>query len=77
MKKNKILFLVVIVLIVVSLAVSCYQPEKADTNENGRYSIIVHGSNIILLDTKTGTFWRKFLLDNQAPTDWKKEVLPE
>lgn len=30
-------------------------------------------SNIIIFDSKTGDYWRKFIENNEGPTDWTKE----
>ena len=30
-------------------------------------------NNIIIFDSKTGDYWRKFIEADEGPTDWSKE----
>ena len=43
--------------------------------DNGnRYQMISpNENNIIIFDSKTGDYWRKFIEPNEGPTDWSKE----
>jgi len=44
-------------------------------SELNRYQMIsANDHNIILLDTKTGEYWRKFVSANEGPTNWTKEI---
>ncbi|MCM1992097.1 hypothetical protein [Oceanirhabdus seepicola] len=46
-------------------------------SELNRYQMIsANDHNIILLDTKTGEYWRKFVPSNEGPTNWTKEIGP-
>ncbi len=33
-------------------------------------------NDIILLDTKTGKYWRRFVPTGKGPTDWTAENMP-
>ena len=47
-------------------------------SELNRYQMIsANDHNIILLDTKTGEYWRKFIPSNEGPTNWSKENVPD
>lgn len=42
-----------------------------------RYQLInANDSNLIFFDQKTGEYWRKFIPNNEGPTDWEKEKSP-
>ena len=43
--------------------------------DNGnRYQMISpNENNIIIFDSKTGDYWRKFIESNEGPTEWTKE----
>lgn len=46
--------------------------------EAGRYQMIsANDNNILLLDTKTGKYWRKFIETNSAPTNWSIQSGPD
>ena len=43
-------------------------------NKDNRYQMISpNENNIIIFDSKTGDYWRKFIETNEGPTDWSKE----
>ena len=43
-------------------------------NKENRYQMISpNENNIIIFDSKTGDYWRKFIETNEGPTDWSKE----
>ena len=45
-------------------------------NKENRYQMISpNENNIIIFDSKTGDYWRKFIEPNEGPTDWSKESL--
>lgn len=41
--------------------------------ENRYKMISPNETNIIIFDSKTGDYWRKFIESNEGPTDWTKE----
>ncbi len=43
-------------------------------NKENRYQMISpNETNIIIFDSKTGDYWRKFIEPDEGPTDWSKE----
>jgi len=58
-----------------------YNMEKSMSSEAegyGRYQMVsANENNIILLDTKTGKYWRKFIPTGKGPTDWAAENTPD
>ena len=43
-------------------------------NKENRYQMISpNENNIIIFDSKTGDYWRKFIEPNEGPTEWSKE----
>ena len=43
-------------------------------NKENRYQMISpNENNIIIFDSKTGDYWRKFIEADEGPTDWSKE----
>ena len=43
-------------------------------NKDNRYQLISpNENNIIIFDSKTGDYWRKFIEPNEGPTEWSKE----
>ena len=43
-------------------------------NKENRYQMISpNETNIIIFDSKTGDYWRKFIEPNEGPTEWSKE----
>jgi len=47
------------------------------TYDSHRYELISpNDCNILLFDTKTGEYWRKFIDSSSGPTEWEKEVIP-
>ena len=43
-------------------------------NKENRYQMISpNENNIIIFDSKTGDYWRKFIEPDEGPTDWSKE----
>lgn len=43
-------------------------------NKDNRYQMISpNENNIIIFDSKTGDYWRKFIEPNEGPTEWSKE----
>ena len=42
-------------------------------NRNRYQMISPNENNIIIFDSKTGDYWRKFIESNEGPTDWSKE----
>ena len=43
-------------------------------NKENRYQMISpNENNIIIFDSKTGDYWRKFIETNEGPTEWSKE----
>ena len=44
-------------------------------NKENRYQMISpNENNIIIFDSKTGDYWRKFIETNEGPTEWSKEA---
>jgi hypothetical protein len=42
-----------------------------------RYEMITaNKNNIIIFDKQSGEYWRKFIPDNEGPTEWVKEPSP-
>lgn len=53
------------------LSISLFLTNKDNTN---RYKMISpNENNIIIFDSKTGDYWRKFIESNEGPTEWSKE----
>jgi len=49
---------------------------KTESDLN-RYQILsASENNIILMDTKTGEYWRKFIKNGEGPTNWAKQSSP-
>lgn len=42
-------------------------------NRNRYQMISPNETNIIIFDSKTGDYWRKFIEPDEGPTDWSKE----
>ncbi|MCI9259190.1 MAG: hypothetical protein HFJ16_03005 [Romboutsia sp.] len=43
-------------------------------NKDNRYQMISpNENNIIIFDSKTGDYWRKFIEPDEGPIDWSKE----
>jgi len=49
----------------------------ADAESNRYQMVSANENNIMLLDTKTGEYWRKFVPNSKGPTYWTKEAGPE
>ncbi len=48
------------------------------TNDLYRYELIsANDNNILLFDSMTGEYWRKFISPNSGPTDWQKQIGPD
>ncbi len=48
------------------------------SKEDNRYQMISpNDNNIIIFDTETGEYWRKFIQPNAGPTEWTKEINPK
>lgn len=72
MKDKSILYICISIIIGFSiLSISLFVVNKENSN---RYQIISpNQSNIIIFDSKTGDYWRKFIERDEGPTDWTKE----
>ncbi|WP_129692045.1 hypothetical protein [Gottfriedia acidiceleris] len=46
------------------------------TNEYKYEMIRANDDNVIIFNKETGEYWRKFLPNNEGPTDWSKEKSP-
>ncbi|MGG2027956.1 hypothetical protein AB1282_19845 [Gottfriedia sp. S16(2024)] len=46
------------------------------TNEYKYEMIQANDNNVIIFNKETGEYWRKFLPNNEGPTDWRKETSP-
>ena len=68
------ILLLTVVIILGSTIVGCQGVPSR--NEPGRYTMHVSGSNLIIFDTVTGKYWRKYLAPNEAPTEWQAETIP-
>ena len=44
--------------------------------DTARYQMITHGDTVIIFDQSNGTFWEKYIPQNEGPTDWKKSESP-
>jgi len=53
-----------------------YESVNTESDSNRYQMISASENNIILLDTKTGEYWRKFIKNGQGPTNWAKESSP-
>lgn len=55
------------------------QNKTETTTENkGRYELIrANDNNILIFDTQTGDYWRKFIKTNEGPTNWQREAKPD
>lgn len=46
--------------------------------ETNRYQMIsANDNNVLLLDTKTGEYWRKYIESNSGPINWSHESSPD
>lgn len=76
MKEKSILYICISIIVgfsilSISLFLTNTYGSKDDTN---RYKMISPSqTNIIIFDSKTGDYWRKFIEPNEGPTDWTKE----
>ena len=72
MENKSILYICISIIIGFSiLSVSLLLLYKDNRN---RYQMISpNETNIIIFDSKTGDYWRKFIETNEGPTDWSKE----
>ena len=72
MENKSILYICISIIIGFSiLSVSLLLLYKDNRN---RYQMISpNENNIIIFDSKTGDYWRKFIETNEGPTDWSKE----
>jgi|GEM_PF-3053078 len=91
MKENKVLYICLSIIIgFVSMGIIIAFPlnriaengkvkyEIISPNDKARYDMISpNDNNIIIFDTSTGTYWRKFIESNSGPNDWEKEDLPD
>lgn len=54
------------------------QKIEDSTKNPYRYELISpNDSNILIFDSMTGEYWRKYIDPNSGPTDWKKEIAPD
>lgn len=72
MENKSILYICISIIIGFSiLSVSLLLLNKDNGN---RYQMISpNENNIIIFDSKTGDYWRKFIESNEGPTEWTKE----
>ena len=72
MENKSILYICISIIIGFSiLSVSLLLLYKDNRN---RYQMISpNENNIIIFDSKTGDYWRKFIETNEGPTEWSKE----
>ncbi|QPC45871.1 hypothetical protein [Mangrovibacillus cuniculi] len=48
-----------------------------DAPNSSRFEMITpNESNIIIFDTVTGEYWRKFIEPNEGPTNWEMQESP-
>ena len=58
------------------LSISLFLVNKDTKDIENRYQMITpNESNIIIFDSKTGDYWRKFIETDEGPTNWTKESL--
>lgn len=43
------------------------------SNSPNKYEMISNDSNLIILDTETGIYWRKYINPTEGPTEWTEE----
>ncbi|MBQ8997812.1 MAG: hypothetical protein IJ086_03840 [Clostridium sp.] len=71
MENKSILYICISIIIGFSILSISLLLNKGDRN---RYHMISpNENNIIIFDSKTGDYWRKFIEHNEGPTDWTKE----
>ena len=72
MENKSILYVCISIIIGFTiLSISLFLTNKDNTN---RYKMISpNENNIIIFDSKTGDYWRKFIESNEGPTEWTKE----
>ena len=71
MENKSILYICISIIIGFSILSISILLNKDDSN---RYQMISpNENNIIIFDSKTGNYWRKFIENNEGPTDWTKE----
>lgn len=76
MENKSILYICISIIIGFSiLSVSLLLLLLLLNKDNGnRYQMISpNENNIIIFDSKTGDYWRKFIEADEGPTDWSKE----
>ena len=71
MENKSILYICISIIIGFSILSISILLNKYDSN---RYQMISpNENNIIIFDSKTGDYWRKFIETNEGPTEWSKE----
>ena len=71
MENKSILYICISIIIgfsILSVSLLLYKD-----NRNRYQMISPNETNIIIFDSKTGDYWRKFIETNEGPTDWSKE----
>ena len=74
MENKSILYICISIIIGFSiLSVSLLLLLLNKDNGNRYQMISPNENNIIIFDSKTGDYWRKFIEADEGPTDWSKE----
>lgn len=74
MENKSILYICISIIIGFSiLSVSLLLLLLNKDNGNRYQMISPNENNIIIFDSKTGDYWRKFIEANEGPTEWTKE----
>lgn len=73
MKEKSVLYICISIIIGFSiLSISLFLTSK-DINKNRYEMISPNEANIIIFDSQTGDYWRKFIEPAEGPTEWTKE----
>lgn len=75
MENKSILYICISIIIGFSiLSISLFLVDKDTKDIENRYHMVTpNESNIIIFDSKTGDYWRKYIESNEGPTNWTKE----
>ncbi len=81
-KKGSIIIAIAIIIGFLLLGIILKSPIESNSvnfsSEANRYQMVTpNDNNIIIFDTKTGDYWRKFIPANEGPTEWEKEFSPQ
>ncbi|PEJ57780.1 hypothetical protein CN692_11875 [Bacillus sp. AFS002410] len=61
----------------IQLTFSNNKNEPSKISKEYKFEMIpVNDNNVIIFNKETGEYWRKFLPNNEGPTNWEKEKSP-